>query len=187
MRDSERRARALLALGALAGLVLAGVGLLWPSRPTGASLPAGAVAIVNGEVIGAEALERELEWLRRSGAAPEGPDARRRVLERMIDEELLLQRAVELDIVRHDRRIRTALIAAVAQAAAAQLDIEAPDPDAVRAFYEANRERFGDAELTEVESEVRRQLTERKRQQALRMYLEELRGRADIRIEGARP
>jgi hypothetical protein len=135
---SERRARALLALGAAAGLATAAVSLVHGTgRP---ALPADAVALVNDVPI------RRDDYLRALGAVASDrrevlDDAdRRRVLDRLIDEELLLQRGIALGIVRRDRTIRAELVRATMDLLASST--EAPSTDDLRAFYDAHREYF---------------------------------------------
>ncbi len=61
LEGPPRRPLVLLVLGALAGAGLAAAGLILPSRR--AALPAGAVALVNGEPIRADDCERMVQGL----------------------------------------------------------------------------------------------------------------------------
>jgi hypothetical protein len=136
--SAETRARLLLALGAAAGLAAAAATLVRPGD--GAALPRDVVARVNGTPI------RLDDYLRAHGAvagdrrAPLADADKRRILDRLIDEELLVQRGIELGLVRRDRTLR-------AQLAAATIDLVAtttaePAPDALRAFYDAHQGYF---------------------------------------------
>jgi parvulin-like peptidyl-prolyl isomerase len=78
-------------------------------------------------------------------------DERQRVLDRLVEEELLLQRALELGLVRSDVRIRDALTHAVIEAAASMDDaVPSPANEAdVRRFFDENRADFAEpARLT---------------------------------------
>jgi hypothetical protein len=136
----ERRVRLLLALGALAGLAAAGSGLL--QRNGAESLPDGAVALVNGMPVRAADYERALAALASDRRNPVGDDERRFVLDRLVDEELLVQRALELGLVRHDRRVRNDLVSALIESVTTDAGQREPEPDEVRAFYDANRDYF---------------------------------------------
>lgn len=136
----SRRALTLLALGAAAGVALAASGLV--TVKPGSSLPDGAAARVNGELIRSEDYERTLAGLagdRRDGIAA---DDRRHVLNRLIDEELLVQRGVELGLARHDRKVRADLSAAVIASVVAESEDVQPTPTELRAFYDENRAFF---------------------------------------------
>jgi len=117
----------LLAAGALVGVALAAVGL--GSGGATAQVPAGAVAVVDGAPIDEVDYRRALAAVaadRRVGVLDE--TLRRRVLERLIDEELLVQRAVELQLAERDSRVRNYLSAAVIDLIVARADDAAAEP-----------------------------------------------------------
>ncbi len=137
---SSRRALVLLAVGAAAGVALAASGLI--AVKPGSSLPHGAAAQVNGELIRSEDYERTLAGVagdRRDGLAAAD---RRRVLDRLIDEELLVQRGLELGLARHDRKVRADLSAAVIAAVVADSEDVQPTPAQLQTFYDENRTFF---------------------------------------------
>lgn len=139
---SERRARWLLAAGVVAGTLLAAVALI-RSGPVGGGLPAGTVAVVNGEPITEEAFRR-LETAvvaERRGAALE-PEQRQRLLDRLVDEELLLQRGLELGLARHEPGARRAIVSAVVAAVTADAETVDPDEATLRGFHESEAARF---------------------------------------------
>jgi parvulin-like peptidyl-prolyl isomerase len=133
------RARWLLALGAAAGLLAAATSLL--GAPD-AGLPGGAVAAVNGTPIRAEEYERLLAALAADRRTPLDAEDRRFVLDRMIEEELLVQHAVALGLVRSDRRVRADLVSAVLAATNAAADAYDPEPQEVARFYAENADYF---------------------------------------------
>jgi PPIC-type PPIASE domain len=139
---AAKRATGLLAAGALAGLVAASAGLLI-GAPHGSALPSGAVATVNGTVVRTVEYERALEALASDRRTPLGDADRRHVLDRLVDEELLVQRGVELGLVQHDRRVRGDLVSAVIDSVVADADDGGePSPQELRDFYSANRDYF---------------------------------------------
>jgi hypothetical protein len=64
------------------------------------------------------------------------------LLERMIDEELLLQRGLSLDLARFERTARRAIVAAVVAMVTADAESAEPSEDALRAFLEKDGDRF---------------------------------------------
>jgi hypothetical protein len=139
--SSGSRAQWLLAAGALVGLAAAAASLLAAPGGEGA-LPPDAVARVNGTVIRAEEYERLLAALATDRRTALSGEDRRRVLERLIEEELLVQHALALGLARSDRRVRADLVSAVLGSIAAAGDGWVPDDDEVRDFYEENRDYF---------------------------------------------
>ncbi len=135
------RARWLLAVGALAGLAAAAASLLGPSDGA-QTLPDDAVARVNGTLIRADEYERLLAALEGDRRTPLDAEDRRRVLDRLIEEELLVQHALALGLARSDRRVRADLVSAVLGSLSAASDGWAPEEDEVRAFYAGNHEFF---------------------------------------------
>jgi len=134
------RARGLLAAGALAGLAAAAASLLGGGAAE--PLAAGAVARVNGTPIRSEEYERLLAALASDRRAPLADEDRRRVLDRLIEEELLVQHALALGLARSDRRVRADLVSAVLGSLAAASDGYQPGDAEVREFYESQRDYF---------------------------------------------
>jgi len=128
------RAIAWLGAGALAGIAAAGLSLLGQGR-AGPALPEGAVATVNGAVVRAADYERALAALEGDRRSPTGEDERRFVLDRLVDEELLVQRALELGLARSDRLVRSQLVQAMIAAATEDAAVAEPDEAALRGFF----------------------------------------------------
>lgn len=132
--------RWLLAAGLVTGAALAAVGLVAP----GGGLPDGAVARVNDRLI-----QRD-EWLRAVAAVASGRRTpltaadQRHILDRLVDEELLVQHGRALGLVEHDGRLRDTLVSEVMLAATQRAGAEL-DEAALRAFYEANQDFFAPA------------------------------------------
>ena len=109
--ESKKRPIVLLSIGATIGLVLAAWGVL--ENVQSRSLPANSVARVNGTLIRAENYERLVEAVMGDMRTPDLETASQRVIERMIDEELLVQRALDLGLVHLDRKVRSDLTSSV--------------------------------------------------------------------------
>jgi hypothetical protein len=130
-----------LALGAIAGVVCAAIALLGSGERRG-GLPANAAASVNGSVIRLEEFDRAVQALAADRRDPIGPEQRRYVLDRLVDEELLVQRGLELGLASHDRRVRGDIVSAVIELVVSQADGDEPSESDIRSFYERNRDYF---------------------------------------------
>jgi hypothetical protein len=140
--DEDRRTALLLLAGALAGIGLAAFGIARSGEDAASLLP-GAIALVNGQAIPAEAFARfagAVAAERRRGALDTAE--KRRLLERMIDEELLFQRGLQLGLARHEPTARRAIVAAVIAALTSDAEAEEPTESELRAFHAEARDRF---------------------------------------------
>lgn len=134
----------LLAIGACAGIGLAVAGLVRPAEP---ALPGDAVARVDDVLISREEFEGRLRQAAQAGVAPD-PAA---LLDLLVEEELLLQRGLELGLVRRDSTVRAALLQVVRASARSTTADEPPDEAALRSFYRARQDRFREPARLRVE------------------------------------
>jgi hypothetical protein len=137
----RHRPQWLLAVGAALGLAAAAGGLLSRSG-TASRLPDEAAASVNERVVRRDELARALSALAADRRAPLGPEERRHVLDRLIEEELLVQRGLELGLAEHDRRVRADLVSAVVQAVVSEASVAEPSRAELEAFYQEHRDYF---------------------------------------------
>lgn len=109
-KANNRRSFALLALGAIVGLGIAGYGLFTARGTVTNSVPPEYVAIVNQRPIYRSDFNLQLKSL--YDVAPEQATAeqKHKVLEDMINEELLVQRGLETDLAAFDQDVRAALV-----------------------------------------------------------------------------
>jgi parvulin-like peptidyl-prolyl isomerase len=98
-------------------------------------LPPGAAASVNGTLIFAEDYERMLAALASERRSPLTREDRRHVLDRLVDEELLVQRGLELDLPSLDRRVRADLTQAVIASVLAEVEEDVASREELEAFY----------------------------------------------------
>jgi parvulin-like peptidyl-prolyl isomerase len=151
---ADRRAVSLFLVGALTGIALAAISIVRSGRAERA-LPPDGVAVVNGEVITQEAFAEFVGALANERKSVELDAAtRKRLLDRMIDEELLLQRGIELGLPRYERNARRAIVAAVVSAVTAEAEASEPSQDELRAFYRDAAERFTRPGRVEIEVAV---------------------------------
>lgn len=131
--------RALLLAGALLGGGIAAYGLVMPEREP--VLPPSAVALVNGSAISRARFEEARRELHRSRGAGLSDQ---QIVDMLVDETLIVQRAIELGLAESDARVRAALVSALEN-----MVMEADDDAAfsiteadLRQYYELNKERY---------------------------------------------
>ena len=129
-------------VGAALGILLAAAGLVNRGTRPAAGLPDHAVARVNGEVIRAEDYQRVMSALAQDRRDALDDVQRRRLLDRLIDEELLVQRGLELGMARNDSKVRKDLTAAVIDSVVAEAGDLQPNEGELQAFYDAHRDTF---------------------------------------------
>jgi parvulin-like peptidyl-prolyl isomerase len=138
---SSKRPQVLLGAGASLGLALAMAGVLAPGGRRSA-LSDDAVAVVNGEAVSRAEYERAIAALTADRRGAVGDAERRRVIERLVDEELLIQRALDLGLVRRDRRLRGELVSVMIQSIVSEVTEVEPTDEEVASFYDRNRDYF---------------------------------------------
>lgn len=134
------RAIALLALGAVVGIALSVASLLSSSGSSG--LPNGAVARVNQTLIRESQFERAVAALASDRRTALTSADRRHVLDRLVDEELLVQYGLALGLAEYDRRVRSDIVSAVLASQVASVDGTLPSDSEVREFYRENESFF---------------------------------------------
>jgi len=139
------RGRWLLAVAMAIGATLVALGIVDRAGPPAAQLPDDAVAMVNNAPIARGDYRRALKALaaaRRSNRLTAAD--RERVLQRLIDEELLIQRGLELGLASRDTSVRAALSRAMIDMLVARAQLEQRDvtDDALRGFYRDHRAYF---------------------------------------------
>lgn len=139
----ERRSLTLCAAGALAGLIIAGVGLFSAQGTRIMGVPAEDVALVNGVQILMSDYDSQLRSLYYEvSLSTATPEQKRKALDNMIREELYVQRSIELGLQNDVIEVRAALVAAVE--AQQEIDVYAavPTEEELRAFYESHAEKY---------------------------------------------
>lgn len=137
----SRRTTALLVAGVVVGAVVAALGLS-PSGVGVSALPSDCVARVNDQPIRLQDFDRMLAALSRDRREPPTEQDRQHLLDRLIDEELLVQRGLELGFARKDRRVRAEITASMIASIVAEVDgIRASERD-LQEFYEERRDFF---------------------------------------------
>jgi parvulin-like peptidyl-prolyl isomerase len=131
----------LLVAALLAGLAAALFGLIGPNG-SAARLPPHAAARAGDDLIPRTAYEQALAAVAADKRDPLDAADRRRVLERLVDEALLVRHGLDLELVRRTPALRDRLVTTVLQNVRAEADARSFDEAAVRAFYERHPARF---------------------------------------------
>ncbi len=139
--NATNRLLLLLTVGAVAGLLIASVGLLRDAA-TAAQLPDGVIARVNGTHILTADFERLVSGLQNDTQSLADADTRERLLDRMIEEELLVQRGLELGLAVRDRKVRGDLTSAVIRSVVIEADQREPDSGELERFFEREQAFF---------------------------------------------
>lgn len=125
-----------LIAGAIAGLLAAGYGIL-RQDDSAAALPETAVARVNERIIGRDSFDRALARL-----TDASDDDKARLLQRLLDEELLVQRGLELGMAQSDSEVRNAIINSLIASITAEADASSPSDEELAGYLDDNKERF---------------------------------------------
>jgi len=132
----------LLGLGAATGLVLAAADLVSKGAFQTRALPPAAIAKVGDHLIPRSRYAELLSDLEADKKTPLSAEDREFVLDRLIDEELLILRGIELGLPESSPGVRKSLAASVIAHIAAESKSRAPDEASLRQFYESNKEFF---------------------------------------------
>ena len=126
-----------LVVGAAIGLIAAAWGILRQSTaPT--DLPDSAVAQVNETLIARDIYERALTRV----TTPDSPQTRAAILNRLVEDELLVQRGVELGMTESDFEVRAAIVNSMVASVTAEADAADPDDEALLQYLADNQEKF---------------------------------------------
>ena len=124
------------------GLSIAAYGLFTAEGTTTAGLPAEDVALVNGRHILRSDFMTQTEITYAVPFEESTAEQRERVLTDMINEELLVQRGIEIDLAASDPDVRAAMVVGVNVQVTADIASREPTDEELRAYYAANREKY---------------------------------------------
>lgn len=127
-----------LVAGAIAGLLAAGYGLLRQDESQ-ADLPAHAIARVNDQIISRDSFDRALARL---SADKLDNEDKARLLQRLVDDELLVQRALELGMAQSDAEVRNAIVNSLIASITAEADASSPSDEELQRYLADNADRF---------------------------------------------
>ncbi len=139
---SNRSRLTLLALGAVAGLIMAASGLVERWGASGGALPDYAVARIGERFITRERYLQVASDLAADRRSPLDERDRQFVLDRLIDEELLIMRGIEMGLAGNAPQVRKSIASVLIAQIAAEAEAQSPDEAALRALYESDPEFF---------------------------------------------
>jgi hypothetical protein len=137
-----QRTLLLPVLAIVLGLLVAGLGLFRPAPRQLLVVPAGYVALVNQKGILFSDFITQTQVESSKPFSESTPTERSRVLREMIDEELLVQRAVVLDLPETTNEVRSSMVSAVNAQVAAPVLAYVPTDAELRAFYDRSRQSY---------------------------------------------
>ena len=131
------------------GMLIAGTDLVTDWSSSSGKLPPGAIARVGSQLITQAGFERVARDLATDKRTP-GDEDRNFALQRIIEEELLVQRGIELGFPETAPEIRKALAAAVITQVIAEAEALAPSSEELREFYDGDANFFTQSERLQV-------------------------------------
>lgn len=134
--------RWILAAGAFAGLVLVVIDLfvLAPSQTSDEF--AGVAATVNGASISLEEFAQILNGFEADTREAADAEDRARLLERLIEEELLIQRGLEIDMAAHDASVRSAMVQSMITFVTTETRAIEPTEEDLKDYFDNNQNLF---------------------------------------------
>lgn len=141
----------LLRLGLILGGLVAAASVIVEVGYGPTALPDAAAARVDSQLILTEDLEMAVTVLAADRSEGPTPELQHAVLDRLIDEELLVARALALGLARSDPSVRKSLVAAMIESLNAQSQASTPTDLELKALYEAEADRFNRVTALEVD------------------------------------
>lgn len=141
LSDFVDRHRTALSIGAMLVGVLAVLTGVTRER-TSAELSIGEAARVNGHTIDSDTYQRTLAAFTSDLKRPITEADKQVVLNRMIDEEVLVQRAIALGLPAQDPTVRKQLVQAMIAQSLTQAAVPDPSDEELKKYVEANAEMF---------------------------------------------
>ncbi|MFT3904691.1 MAG: peptidyl-prolyl cis-trans isomerase [Steroidobacteraceae bacterium] len=141
-RPQARRSFAFLAAGALIGLGIAGYSLFTAKGTRGHNVPAEDVALVNGRQVLRSDFLTQTQTQFNVPFEQATAEQRQQVLKDMVNEELLMQRGLDMDLPSYDPDVRAALVAGVELEVTADVLAQQPSDEELQAYYKAHQDRY---------------------------------------------
>jgi PPIC-type PPIASE domain len=168
-KTSTRRSFLLLGVGAIIGLGIAGYGLFTAAGTATRTVPPEYIAIVNQRPIYRSDYLAQLQTTYVVSYEEATQEQKQKVVEDMINEELLVQRGLEADLASYDPDVRTALVAGVELQMYADVVAKQPTEEELKAYYDQHRDQYSslgvwrlrDLEINTVPNETPEALSQR--------------------------
>jgi parvulin-like peptidyl-prolyl isomerase len=141
-RVHTRRSLVLLAIGAITGIAIAGYGLFTAKGTRVHGVPPEAIALVNQRPILRSDFITQVQTQYSVRFGETTPAQRRQVLDDMIDEEIMIQRGLEVDLPSFDPDVRSTLVAGVELQLFADVLAQKPTAAQLQTYYDAHRAKY---------------------------------------------
>jgi parvulin-like peptidyl-prolyl isomerase len=141
-KPSTRRSLVFLATGALIGLAIAGYGLFTAKGTRSHGVPPEAVALVNQRPILRSDFMTQAQTQFAVPFAQTTHAQRMKTLQDMLNEELLMQRGLEIDLPSYDPDVRNALVAGVELEVFADVLAQQPTDAELHNYYEQHKDKY---------------------------------------------
>ena len=142
LKVGPRRSLLFYAAGAILGLSLAGFALFTAKGTTVRSFPPEDAALVNGRQILRSDFRTQTQIEAGVPFDQTTPAQRLKVLNEMIDEELLVQRGLEVDLAATDPDVRSAMVAGVDLQVDADVIAQQPTPQELTDYYNRHIDKY---------------------------------------------
>lgn len=139
---SNRRSFILLGIGALIGLGIAGHGLFTAAGTATRTVPPEYIAVVNQRPIYRSDYVVQLQSTYLVSYSTATAEQKQKTLDDMIDEELMVQRGLEVDLPSYDPSVRSALVAGVELQMFADVLASQPSEEELHAWYDQHRDQY---------------------------------------------
>lgn len=141
-QPGARRSLIALAFGAVVGLGIAGFGLFTAKGTASHVVPPEDAALVNQQPILISDFTTQLQSEFGVPIGKATPAMRKKVLNDMINEELMVQRGMEMNLPGSDPDVRSALVAGVELQNSANVLAKQPTQSEMQAYYDAHKDRY---------------------------------------------
>ena len=142
MKAGPRRTLIIYACGAALGLGLAGFSLFTAKGTAIKSFPAEDIATVNGRHILRSDFRTQTQVEAGVPFEQTTPPQRLKVLNEMIDEEVVVQRGLEIDLAASDPDVRSAMVAGVDLQVDADVIAQSPSQQELYAYYQRHLDKY---------------------------------------------
>ncbi len=139
---NPRRSLILFAVGASLGLIIAGFGLFTAAGTKISGVPPEDVALINGRHILRSDFITQVQIETAQPFDKTTRDQRQKVLNEMVDEELLVQRGLEVDLAASDPDVRMAEVNGVQLQVDADVLAQQPSDQQLETYYNARKDKY---------------------------------------------
>jgi hypothetical protein len=182
-QPGARRSLIMLACGAIIGLGIAGFGLFTAKGTASKAVPPEDAALVNQKPILVSDFVTQLQSEFGISITKATEAEKRKVLNDMINEELMVQRGLEMDLPGSDPDVRSAIVAGVELQNSANVIAKQPTHDEMLVYYNQHKDRYRTQGVLSLHDLVLAPTPERGLQQTISIMQEaarDLRGGATV-------